>query len=137
VSKRFVVYSPSTALVPTAALLAALKDAGARASWEPRSRRDRGERWSNGTVVTDEARIFVSNRPLGDAARRELLEYYAHAREQLVDSLAASKRVYVVDSEDDTDLVRRTAAAIAKNAPGVVVDEATGELFDRFDGTSA
>jgi hypothetical protein len=43
----------------------------------------------------------------------------------------------VVDSEDDTDLVRRTAAAIAKNAPGVVVDEATGELFDRFDGTSA
>jgi hypothetical protein len=135
VSKRFVVYSPSTALVPPAVLVDALEDAG-HASWEPRSRRDSGDRWRNGTLVTDEAQIFVSNRPLGDAARRELLEFYAHAREQLVDALAASQRVYVVDSDDETDLVRRTAAAIAETAPGVVVDEATGELFERFDDTS-
>jgi hypothetical protein len=131
VSERFAVYAGSDEPASLSELLTALARAGEAASWEPRRASDGGDReWSNGTLVGEGAPVFVSNRSLGDAARRELLEFYAQMPRPLLDVLEAAQRIYIVESDEQSSLVERAAAAIAGATGGVIVDDASGDLLD-------
>jgi hypothetical protein len=131
VSQRFAVYTAADEPTPLSELLGALERAGTPAEWEPRTARDGGETgWSTGTLVSEATPVLVSHRRVGDAARRELLEFYEHAPPSRLHVLATARRVYIVEADEQSALVERAAAAIAAATGGAIVDDATGDLLD-------
>lgn len=130
-STRLAIYTQAEEPIALAKLLAALEPGEEQVSWVPRRPRGRSERrWRAGTLVCGALVAYISNQPVGDAHRRELLEFYPQAPTESRGVLAGARRTYVVEADERPDLAERAAAAVAELTGGVIVVDATGDLLD-------